>query len=174
MVITLFGIYHINAFNKFFIEYAVYRLFCKVQESKEYILQSKRGSIDLKSPIANRVDTIFVHVKALEKSIHWYSKLLGLEVEDGDYSGPVYTISMGDGRPGLTLDNHCFDDIYEFVPSNQPIFSLSASDINTAYQYVRNHLNAEIVTEIQIFPDLADFTFKDPDGNIIMICNCFT
>jgi len=36
----------------------------------------------LQSPIASRVDTIFIHVRDLEKSVDWYSKLLGIEVKD--------------------------------------------------------------------------------------------
>lgn len=80
---------------------------------------------------------------------------------------------MGSGRPGLTLDNHCFDDIYELKPLNQPLFNLSTVDINAAYQHVKE-LGAEIVTEIQTYPDLSEFTFKDPDGNIIMICTCLS
>lgn len=125
----------------------------------------------MNSPIANRVDTIFVHVTDLEKSVEWYSNLLGLEVK-GEVQGPIYTFEMGEGRPGLTLDNHCFDDNYVFVPQNQPLFNLNTEDIDAAYQFV-NQRGIEIVQEIQSFPDLSEFTFKDPDGNIIMICTCF-
>lgn len=128
----------------------------------------------MKSPITNRVDTIFVHVTNLERSIQWYSNLMGIEVCEGKYSGPIYTFNMGAGRPGLTLDNHCFDDDYELIPSNQPLFTLSSTDIDKAYEFVTKELGAEIVTEIETFPDLSDFTFKDPDGNIIMICTCFS
>jgi len=39
------------------------------------------------------------------------------------------SVDMGDGRPGLTLDNHCFDESFEFVPQNQPHFNLSTSEI---------------------------------------------
>lgn len=126
----------------------------------------------MKSPIASRVDTIFIHVENLEKSVHWYSKLLGVEVKD-EIQGPIYTFDMGAGRPGLTLDNHCFDEIYELRPSNQPLFNLSSIDIHAAYQFVKE-LGAEIVTEIQTYPDLSEFTFKDPDGNMLMICTCFS
>ncbi|MBP1989641.1 VOC family protein [Paenibacillus eucommiae] len=125
------------------------------------------------NPIHNRVDTIFVHVTNLERSIRWYSVLLGLEVREGGYIGPVYTLDMGLGRPGITLDNHCFDLNYELIPSNQPLFNLSTSDINAAYHRVKE-LEADIVTEIQTYPDLSDFTFKDPDGNMIMVCTCFS
>lgn len=126
----------------------------------------------MQSPIANRIDTVFIHVTDLIKSVHWYSKLLGIEIDEEIY-GPIYTFSMGAGRPGLTLDNHCFDEAYDLKSSNQPLFNLSAEDINAAYQFVKE-LGAEIVTEIQTYPDISDFSFKDPDGNIIMICTCFS
>jgi len=63
--------------------------------------------------------------------------------------------------------------MYEFVPQNQPLFNLSTEDIDVSYQFVQQ-LGAEIVTEIQRYPDLSEFSFKDPDGNIIMICSCFS
>jgi predicted enzyme related to lactoylglutathione lyase len=127
----------------------------------------------MQRPIHNRVDTIFIHVKDLEKSIRWYCELFGMEFKEGNYKGPIYTFDMGPGRPGLTFDNHCLDTYYEYIPSNQALFNLSTTDIDSAYQHVKN-LGAEIVTEIETFPDLSDFTFKDPDGNIIMVCTCFS
>ena len=33
----------------------------------------------MKSPIMNRVDTVFIHVTNLKESVKWYSKLLGIE-----------------------------------------------------------------------------------------------
>lgn len=124
-------------------------------------------------PIENRFDTIFVHVLDLERSIKWYSDLLGMQVLEGKHTGPVYTFNMGNGYPGLTLDNHCFDEDYLFIPSNQPLFNLSTSDINAAFNHVKN-LGAEIITEIITHPDLSEFLFKDPDGNIIMVCTCIS
>ncbi|PYI57543.1 VOC family protein [Paenibacillus flagellatus] len=121
------------------------------------------------NPLLNRVDTIFVHVTDLERSIRWYSELLGLDVREGPHAGPIYTLDMGPGRPGLTLDNHGLDDDYQFVPSNQPLFNLTATDIEAAYERVKSH-GAEIVSGIVRFPDLSEFTFKDLDGNIIMVC----
>jgi catechol 2,3-dioxygenase-like lactoylglutathione lyase family enzyme len=87
-------------------------------------------------PIENRIDTIFVHVSDLERSIKWYSDLLGLQVREEKHTGPVYSLNMGDGRPGITLDNHCFEEDYKFIPLNQPLFNLSASDINEAFNHV--------------------------------------
>lgn len=127
----------------------------------------------MRKPIDNRIDTIFVHVTNLERSVKWYAELLGLEVAKERLDGPVYTLDMGAGRPGITLDNHCFDDHYAFVPSNQPIFNFSAADIHSAYRHV-SAMGAEFVTDIIAHPDMAEFSFKDPDGNILMVCTCYS
>jgi len=124
-------------------------------------------------PIENRIDTIFVHVTDLERSIKFYCDLFRMKVKEGVHTGPIFTLNMGEGRPGITLDNHCFDEDYKFVPSNQPIFNLSSSDINEAFLHV-TEMGAEIITEIVTYPDLAEFSFKDPDGNILMVCTCFS
>lgn len=126
------------------------------------------------NPILNRIDTIFIHVRNLKESVRWYSALIGRTFnENENYDGPIYSIPMGDGRPGLTLDNHCLDEHYEFTPLNQPLFNLSASNIDLAYEYVQK-LGADIISEIVRFPDLSEFMIKDPDGNVIMICDCIT
>ncbi|WP_249435970.1 VOC family protein [Paenibacillus sp. Marseille-Q4541] len=124
------------------------------------------------NPIQNKFGTIFVHVTDLERSIKWYSKLLNQKVHTENHSGPVYTFNMGDSLPGLTLDNHCWDEVYEFQPSNHPMFNMNTNDIHEAYRFVKEELKAKITTEIEEFPDLADFCFSDPDGNIIMACMC--
>ncbi|NGZ76939.1 VOC family protein [Saccharibacillus alkalitolerans] len=126
----------------------------------------------MKSPIANRVDTIFVHVTDLKRAVEWYGRLLGAEVK-GEVQSPIYTFDMGAGRPGLTLDDHRFDDIYELKPTNHPIFNLSTSDIEAAYGHVMS-IGAEIASAIRHFPDLSEFSFRDPDGNVIAICTCFS
>lgn len=130
------------------------------------------GGALLFKPIENRIDTIFIHVSDLERSIKWYSELLGLEVKKGVHTGPIYTLNMGNG-PGITLDNHCFEEDNKLIPSNQPLFNLSSSDINKAFKHV-TEMGVEIVTNIIEHPDLAEFSIKDPDGNIIMICTCFS
>ena len=120
-------------------------------------------------PIESTVGTIFIHVKDLKKSVLWYSKLLGIKVDENKIKSPIFTFNMGLGSPGLTLDDHSFDEKYDYTPSNQPLFNMNTSDIDSALQHVKN-LGAEDITDIQIFPDLSEFCFKDPDGNILMVC----
>ncbi|WP_236838521.1 VOC family protein [Caldalkalibacillus salinus] len=132
-----------------------------------------RGRKGIMKPIENRVDTIFVHVTNLKESVEWYSRLMGIDIGDREIRDPIFTFNMGAGRPGLTLDDHSFDQGMTLKLSNQPLFNLSTEDINAAYRHVQE-MGAEIVTDIQHHPDLSDFTLKDPDGNIIMVCSCFT
>lgn len=128
----------------------------------------------MNKPLYSRMDTVFVHVTNLKESIRWYSNLFGIEFnEEVTYEGPVYTLNMGKNRPGLTLDNHCFEENYKLIPSNQPLFNISTYNIDMAYEHVTS-IGAEIVTEIARYPDLSDFSIKDPDGNILMICSCVT
>ncbi|MFC7680768.1 VOC family protein [Paenibacillus sp. GCM10028914] len=128
----------------------------------------------MRNPIMSRIDTVFIHVTNLKESVRWYSKLLAIEFnEDNQFEGPIHTFPMGKNRPGLTLDCHCFDEQYEFIPSNQPLFNLSTENIDEAYEFVKS-IGAEIVTEIARYSDLSEFSLKDPDGNILMICSCIT
>ncbi|WP_342566677.1 VOC family protein [Psychrobacillus sp. FSL K6-4046] len=127
----------------------------------------------MNKPIENRIDTIFIHVSDLERSIQWYSNLLGIEVLKTNHTGPIYTFNMGENRPGLTLDNHCLDEDYTFIPSNQPLFIFSCTDIEEAFLHVSS-MGVEMVTDIIRYTDLSEFSFKDPDGNILMVCTCFS
>ncbi|WP_433751001.1 VOC family protein [Paenibacillus amylolyticus] len=51
--------------------------------------------------------------------------------------------------------------------------NLSTSDIHAAYEYVKE-LGAEHISQIQTYSDLSEFTFNDPDGNVLMICTCYS
>ncbi|PET38816.1 glyoxalase/bleomycin resistance/dioxygenase family protein, partial [Bacillus sp. AFS001701] len=68
------------------------------------------------SPIASKVNYVFIHVKDLEKSVNWYCKLLGITLESSRIESPVFNIPVT-GTTGLTLDDHTFDPNFKFEPS---------------------------------------------------------
>ena len=124
--------------------------------------------------IQNRVDTVFIHVSDLKSSVRWYCDLFGIEqIPVEKLSGHIYTLNMGEGRPGITFDDHSQDEGYHFIPSNQALMNFSTADIHKAYEHVKE-IGGEMITEIITHPDLEEFSFKDPDGNILMVCSCFT
>jgi predicted enzyme related to lactoylglutathione lyase len=50
-------------------------------------------------------------------------------------------------------------------------FNFIVSDIEEAYKYIHSK-DIEIVKEIEEIGEFPYFNFKDPDGNVLMICNC--
>jgi len=121
----------------------------------------------MNSPIKNQINTIFVHVSDLERSVIWYSQLLGQAYDTAEISRPVYNIEIN-GRTGLTLDAGP-KEIKKLKSHEYPLFNFQTDQINEAYHYV-NSLGYKIESEIVNFDDFSYFTISDPDGNMIMVC----
>lgn len=121
------------------------------------------------SPIAPKINNVFIHVSDLEKSAEWYSDLLGLPFSKDHVESPVYNIPIT-SETGLTLDDHTFDPEFKLNPSDHVLFNFYVTDVDEAYEYVKNK-GITIVREIERFNDFAYFNFKDLDGNVLMICN---
>ncbi|MGM0941944.1 MAG: VOC family protein [Bacillota bacterium] len=121
-------------------------------------------------PVKNQMNGVFVHVTNLKVSAKWYTDLLGLNVDLDKVVSPVYNVPLV-GTTSLTLDDHTFDPEFRHSISPSPIFNLYAPKIEEAYKYIKDK-DIEIVREIERVGDTAWFNIKDPDGNVVMICNC--
>lgn len=121
------------------------------------------------SPIACKVNNVFIHVSNLERSAEWYSTLLGLSFNKDNVSSPVYNIPIT-AETGLTLDDHTFDPGFTLNPSNHALFNFFVKDIDEAYKFIKAK-GITVVREIERIGDFAYFNFKDLDGNVLMICN---
>ena len=121
-------------------------------------------------PVKNQMNSVFIHVTDLKAAVKWYADLLGLEVDIDKVASPVYNIPVV-GTTSLTLDDHTFDQGFKHKVSSGPIFNFYAPNIDEAYQYVK-HRGIAIVREVEWVADTAWFNIGDPDGNIVMICNC--
>lgn len=115
------------------------------------------------SPILNQIGAVFIPVSDIERSKQWYCKLLGLPMDGEILFDHLYVVPME--GPGMVLDSKTFTS--ESVLKS-PSFHLNTEDIDAAYDYVKES-GGEILTDIE-----HDhwFNFKDPDGNVIMICRC--
>jgi catechol 2,3-dioxygenase-like lactoylglutathione lyase family enzyme len=112
-------------------------------------------------PIQNKIGTVFIPVRHIEKARDWYCDILGLEA-DGDIPfGHLYVIPM-EGT-GIVLDSKIFaeDKIYK-----TPAFHFNTNDIEEAYQFMKDK-GVNLITEIE---NNHYFNFKDPDGNVLMVC----
>ena len=121
------------------------------------------------SPLASKVNGVFIHVSNLKNSAEWYSTLLGVPFNKDEVEPPVYNIPVN-SQTGLTLDDHSFDPGFLLSPSNHVLFNFHTDDIDEAYRFVKS-IGTEITREIERIGDFAYFNFRDPDGNVLMICN---
>ena len=121
------------------------------------------------SPVVCKVNNVFIHVSDLEKSVEWYSKLLGIPFQRDHVVSPVYNIPVS-GETGLTLDDHTFDPDFTLNPSNHVLFNFFVKDIDEAYKFIKKE-GITVVREIERIGDFAYFNFQDLDGNVLMICN---
>jgi catechol 2,3-dioxygenase-like lactoylglutathione lyase family enzyme len=117
----------------------------------------------MKSPILNQIGTVFIPVKDIEKARDWYCDLLGIEAAGEIQFGHLYVIPM-EGT-GIVLDSKIYSNETIF---KSPMFHFNTQNIEEAYSFLKNK-GVNGVSEIQHGHYL---NFKDPDGNLLMICKC--
>jgi predicted enzyme related to lactoylglutathione lyase len=117
----------------------------------------------ISSPIQNRIGQVFIPVNNMQNAIAWYSRLFGLEPGDAAHAGAIYDVPVT-GETLLVLDSH------KPVTSTsvQPLCMFPTSDMEAAVAWLRE-IGAEITSEPQDIGSLIFLTFRDPDGNPLMI-----
>lgn len=115
------------------------------------------------SPIQPRVGQVFIPVNDMQRAIAWYSALFGLEPGNTSHAGAIYDIPVT-GETLLVLDAH------KPVTSHsvQPLCMFPTDDMVSALARLRE-IGAEITSEPQDIGSLVFATFRDPDGNPLMI-----
>lgn len=115
------------------------------------------------NPILNQISGVFIPVSNIEKARDWYCDILGVPADGEILFGHIYVLPMN--GPSIILDSKIFgiEKIYQV-----PAFQFNTNDIHEAYEFMRTK-NVELTTGIE-----HDhwFNFKDPDGNLLMVCKC--
>ncbi|MGY3714941.1 VOC family protein [Sutcliffiella cohnii] len=106
-----------------------------------------------------------MHVSNMERSINWYHKLFGMS-ERSVSTEKVHAITM-DGGSDFVLDQNGYDS--NLPIEERAILMFDSPDVRAAYRFVKD-AGIEIVEDIMDFPGMSFFTFRDPDGNLLMIC----
>ncbi len=115
------------------------------------------------SAIENRIGMVFVPVSDAAVAGAWYSRLLGQPQEQTAHEGRIYSVAMV-GGVDLVLDSHL-----PVANSSQPLCFFWTADIHAAEKHL-NELGVEIVRPIDDIGGLFTLTFKDPDRNLLMVC----
>jgi predicted enzyme related to lactoylglutathione lyase len=117
----------------------------------------------MSTPIEKRIGAVFIPVSNMDRAIQWYSHLLGLPVQAASHEGRIYELSMA-GETRLMLDGH-----KPVTNSSQPLCWFWTDNIQQAHDFLRAHA-VEMVTGIEDIGSLFTLTFKDPDQNLLMVC----
>ena len=124
----------------------------------------------MQSPIEARLPTVFIHVIDLPRAVAFYRQLFGWPLEAGtDYQNGLFGFDLKNGVSILLDANHAEAQ----QPSRFPLHAtcmFATQDIDAAYHFVQAN-GGEVVTEIVRDPNVAFFNFKDPDGNLQMVCH---
>lgn len=113
--------------------------------------------------IQNRIGAVFIPVRDIERARDWYCDMLNLPKDGEVIAGHLYVLPM-EGM-NLVLDSKIYSEnaVYQ-----APAFHFNTDDIEKAYQYMKSK-SVELVTPIE---NGHWFNFKDPDGNLLMVCKC--
>ncbi|WP_219837626.1 VOC family protein [Paenibacillus sp. R14(2021)] len=117
------------------------------------------------SIILNKAGAIFIPVSNIISARAWYCSILNLEPNYEIIAGHLCCIPFDNNGLNLVLDSRIYNE--ESLYKN-PSFHFNTDDIHKAYDYLKER-NVELVTEIE---HGQWFNFKDPDGNVLMICHC--
>jgi len=111
--------------------------------------------------ILNQIGGVFIPVSNLERARDWYCDILDLPTDGEVYFGHIYVLPMA--GPSIVLDSKIFapDHVYKV-----PAFQIRTENIHAAYELLRSK-NVQLITGIE---NNHWFNFKDPDGNVIMVC----
>lgn len=115
-------------------------------------------------PIQNRIGNVFVPVSDMDRAVAWYSRLFGLEPGETSHEGGIYDVPMA-GETGLILDAN--KPVTEH--SVQPLCFFLTDDIVASVAHLRE-MGAEITSEPQDIGSVIVTSFRDPDGNQLMVC----
>lgn len=116
------------------------------------------------SPIQNRIGQVFVPVTDMVRAVEWYSRLFGFAAERASHGGTIYDVPMT-GETRLALDANR----REISNSSQPLCFFWTEDVGAAEEFLRRS-GVEVLGEAQDIGSVTFLTFRDPFGNLLMVC----
>ncbi|MCZ8513634.1 VOC family protein [Paenibacillus filicis] len=130
---------------------------------------SRGGTVDgptpeTESPVLARIGGVFVNVREMRSMAVWHSGLLGLPLQAGETEKSVLSLRVAYGASLLLYDNR-----YRQGDDYEVLFMFDTRDIGAAERYVTG-LGIPLFGKREEHGDVSFFTIRDPDGNVIMVC----
>jgi predicted enzyme related to lactoylglutathione lyase len=116
------------------------------------------------SPIQNRIGVVFIPVSDMDRARAWYGQLFGVEPGAPSHKGGICEIPM-QGDAGMLLDANKPVTGH----SVQPLCFFWTDDMPATLNHLRA-LDVEVTSDVTDIGSVAFVTFRDPDGNPLMVC----
>ncbi|MGG0668356.1 VOC family protein [Sporosarcina koreensis] len=110
-----------------------------------------------------KIDTVFIPVKNLEKARNWYVDVLGGKPGWKDDNGIYQAITFGDTSVTLFINQHELT-----LQRKYSLFSLYTASIEKAHEHLAS-CSAEVSDIME--NGAKYFITKDPDGNCVEVCS---
>lgn len=118
----------------------------------------------VQNPIHKKIGATFIPVSDIEKARDWYCDILSIEPKGEVAHGHIYVIPL-EGGHNLVLDSKIFN---QRSISEAPMFHFNTDDVEASYRFLKE----KGVQEMSDIQHKHWFNFKDPDGNVLMVCRC--
>ncbi len=119
-----------------------------------------------------RISSIEVPVSNLERSIDWYIKIIGLEVQHKDSQSAMLTLNAK-GVPTIFLVETESIEKLQFKNTrtniNHSVIDFYTSDLEGYYNFLIEQ--GVEVGKLNMHSGFGGFGFRDPDGNSLSACN---
>jgi len=115
------------------------------------------------SPIQNRIGCVFIPVSDITRARRWYERLLDLPPSTVSHADRIADLPML-GETQLILDSH-----KPVVNSSQPLLFFWTDDLPATVEFLQQ-MAVEIVRPIEDIGSVSTLMIKDPDANLLMIC----
>lgn len=108
-----------------------------------------------------RIDTVFLQVKDLEKSVNWYVEVLGFDLRWTDNENGYAAINISETPLTLVRTDNV-------IQSALSPFNFYSSDIERAHTaLIEKGVEVEDIID---YGNVLSFNFKDLDGNKLGVC----
>lgn len=134
------------------------------QQEYENVQDSPTGAAGASSsPIKSKITNVFVNVTDLKRATEWYNHLLQLPIKPEEEQF-IYEIIMAQGA-NLLLDVNRYVQKQDY----KTLFMFETHDLAAAHDFLIEN-NISIFTPMERYETVSFLTFKDPDGNVLMVC----
>jgi hypothetical protein len=148
------------------------------QSYNETTLAHRNPALDhmeIAHPLLQRITRVIIHADQLSDSEKWYEAFVDQKVESDPWIEGLNRIRMTHGAHLLIDDNRLcksekvwFERLQLDLRVN-PIAIIESPDLEAALLYVQSK-GAALLSGIENRFGLSFFTFYDPDGNGLMVC----